>query len=329
MALPGSGAEAASAPGTFYLLTSRNPEGVRTHLPLLDRELFRQGLLIAARDGLGMQTRDESLREWAAPPAAGMAWNLRQGPLKIEITDGKAQSIWTTPRPASWQNPLEIASRVSQIETSSRGPLFVKLLQEQGYSGQANQMKPGAAASVDSEKLLADLDELSQFRVLRQVHDAIRKDGESEARLGVLVRGYANLGQLTRYHWSLEHQVFTARSLLYAARMVNANPRSPVALWHRAYAMALAGFQEQTFKRSGRGRPCSWQDCRTGLGGVACSGLPLPARQTDRLGRRRRCARAAGDVSGISYGWNRQCNMAMLNVSFLASGEEPAGSPDH
>src|SRR5580700_11268382 len=39
--------------------------------PLLTRELFRQALLISARDELGLQTRDESLREWpdgASPP---------------------------------------------------------------------------------------------------------------------------------------------------------------------------------------------------------------------------------------------------------------------
>ena len=87
------------------------------------------------------------------------------------------------------------------------------------------------------EVVIVDKDEYNRL------HEAIRKDGESEARLGVLVRGYAHLGQLTRYHWSIEHQVFIARSLLYAARMVKNNPTSPIPLWHRAYAMALAGFQ--------------------------------------------------------------------------------------
>src|SRR5580693_3845085 len=65
----------------FYLLTTKNPETIRFRLPIFERELYRQALLIAAREDLGLQTRDESLREWQAAPEG--AWDLKQHPLKI------------------------------------------------------------------------------------------------------------------------------------------------------------------------------------------------------------------------------------------------------
>ncbi|HEX4124468.1 MAG TPA: hypothetical protein VHY37_07055, partial [Tepidisphaeraceae bacterium] len=52
---------APAAPRVVYLLTDENP-GPGLPAPL-ERELYRQAFLIAARDGLGLQTRDQSLRE--------------------------------------------------------------------------------------------------------------------------------------------------------------------------------------------------------------------------------------------------------------------------
>jgi len=316
-----SGGAEAGKSEAFYLLTVRNPETIKTRIPLFERELYRQALLIAARDGLGLQTRDESLREWSVLPAAPVAWKLQQFPLKVEITAGKnGAPIWTAKRIS--QNPQEIANRVGQIEALSRGE-FVKLLQGNGYSGKENSIKAGAAAPEDGEALLGDLDELSQFRVLRETHDAIRKDGESEARLGVLVRGYANLGQLTRFHWSIEHQVYMARSLLYAARMINANPKSPVPLWHRAYAMALAGFQEQAFKDldsvallADKTKPPSWVElltpfCHYNLGKLTDIAAANPAQAPLAM----YLAFLTIETSG--------CNVAMLTTSRLALGKNP------
>jgi tetratricopeptide (TPR) repeat protein len=309
------------ASGAFYLLTAKNPENIRTRLPLFERELYRQALLIAARDGMGLQTRDESLREWRVLPAAQGAWNLKQMPLKIEIAAGTGQAIWTAKRIPS-HNPLEIADRVGQIEALSRGE-FVKLLQGNGYSGKGNPIKPAGAAPDDAEARLGDLEELSQFRVLRETHDAIRKDGESETRLGVLVRGYANLGQLTRYHWSIEHQVYMARSLLYAARMVNANPKSPVPLWHRAYAMALAGFQEQAFKDldavarlADKTKPPGWVElltpfCHYNLGKLT----DLAAANAGQAPLATYLAFLTIETSG--------CNVAMLSTSQVAFEKNP------
>src|SRR5262249_24551549 len=76
---------------------------------------------------------------------------------------------------------------------------------------------------------------------VRELHAAIRNDGESPARLGALVRGYAQLGVLNEHLWSPAHKVFKARAFLYAQRLIFRDPGSPWGLWHRAYVEALVG----------------------------------------------------------------------------------------
>ncbi len=76
---------------------------------------------------------------------------------------------------------------------------------------------------------------------VRDLHAAIRADGETPARVGALVRGYALLGVLTEFHWHPAHKAYKARALLYAQRLVARDPKSPWGLWHRAFAEALAG----------------------------------------------------------------------------------------
>jgi tetratricopeptide (TPR) repeat protein len=210
---------------------------------LLSRELFRQAVLIAARDQLGLQTRDESLREWLDGPPTNQT--LRP------LVTGRSIAIeaWGAAQPTIWRQEIDIHTwgedclqLAAQMETRSRGE-FVDAIRLTGRDGSANVAKPDAPAPPDAEAHLAELNELSQFDVLRKTHALIRSDGESLQRLGSLVRAYANLGQLTRFQWSVEHEVFAARSLLYAQRMVAANPGSDFALWHRAYARAVAGFQ--------------------------------------------------------------------------------------
>ena len=57
----------------------------------------------------------------------------------------------------------------------------------------------------------------SQMAVLRKVHALQRTTGESPQTLAALVRAYANLGQLTKFHWNRPHKAFAARPLCCAA----------------------------------------------------------------------------------------------------------------
>ena len=70
-----------------------------------------------------------------------------------------------------------------------------------------------------------------------------RSSGESgtHAGGGWSRNAYANLGELTSFHWNAAHKTFRARSLLYAERLLNLDKKSPFSLRHRAYAQALAG----------------------------------------------------------------------------------------
>ena len=101
--------------------------------------------------------------------------------------------------------------------------------------------QPAGALPKDVEERLATLTFTEQFAALRAIEAATRADGESPERLGGVIRGYANLGVLTEFHWNPAHDVFKARALLAAQGWVARAPRSSDALRHRAYAYALAG----------------------------------------------------------------------------------------
>ena len=105
-----------------------------------------------------------------------------------------------------------------------------------------------------------------------QLHGLIRVDSQSPERLGALVRGYANLGLLTEFHWHPAHKALAARSLVYVQRMVFSDKQPARALWHRAYAFALAGLHQQALddlQAAGK-QGKSWAEDRPqppGLGG--------------------------------------------------------------
>ena len=127
-----------------------------------------------------------------------------------------------------------------EAERCSR-TFYVEALRKCGFHGNANRRPFAAGVPEEIERGLSEMVFTSQLIALRQLHELVRSDGESPARLGALVRGYANLGMLTEFHWHPAHKVFKARALLYAQRMVAREPDPAYALWHRAYAFAAAG----------------------------------------------------------------------------------------
>lgn len=228
-------------PAVFALTASEMVEGKGSGSisPLLLREILRQAVLIAARDGLQLPTRDQVLRE----PLGNCPFSLTVTGAKPTVVQLSLQNhdepVWSISFPNfPWaDNTLPLIKRMEKLSRTG----IVDALKQQGFSGQANQINPGAPAPAECEGELKNLEILSQFAAVRAAHQAIRSDGESLARLGVLVRGYANLGQLTEFLWNASDKVFFARSLLYAQRMVATHPKSSLALWYRAYARALTG----------------------------------------------------------------------------------------
>jgi hypothetical protein len=264
--------------GTIKLL---NPDRLPGNAPpsLLVRELARQSVLIAARDGLGLYTLDGVMREVDTTPA----------PLELTV-QGSIKGLVPEPSPAAVaaqkalandktairvsahvdfgsstlvvkfnsadanspaisedaiavqvkDNSVDIAALLPEAEARSRGK-YMDLLAQNGFSGKANGVCDlDAPAGVD--ELLYQTTLLSQVAAIQQTHSAIHISGESPARLGALVRGYANLGQLCRFQWNAINKALTARSLLYAQRMVQADTNSPIAYRHRAYALGTARF---------------------------------------------------------------------------------------
>ena len=266
---------------TTLLLTSEEAQDVTprgpelTYQSLLIREIARQAVLIAGRDGLGLSTRDATLREpldvpagdaaAAALPPLDLHWYViaeheawfaladndpsqpRYGTPGPGTIAGAPLTIkpWIehsmTPRKTGYGRFAPVAELVQQAEALSRKEL-IAALERAGFAGKANTRDANGKLAKATADRLDHLDLFSQFQAVRETHAEIRAKGESRARLAALVRGYANLGQLAQFYWHADHNALTARALLYAERMVaTAKQPSAVALWHRAYARALAG----------------------------------------------------------------------------------------
>ena len=239
-------------PTIVYLDQARNWQvfsHARNTVSPLARELVRQAFLIAARDELGLATRDAWLGD--AMPAGrdnalwDVATTLRDDAVAVEMVRGEAPNQarsgqQTLGRPIRAVHSMDYRLLTEAEEVLSR-TTFVDALKQAGFKGQPNRPDESIAVPPPIDKLLGEMNFLSQFRAVRELHRILRRQGESAAVLGALSRGYANLGVLTEFYWHPAHKVFKARAMLYAQRMLARDKASPVAKWHRAYAAALAG----------------------------------------------------------------------------------------
>ena len=212
------------------------------------RELVRQAFLIAARDEMGLSTRDAWLGD--AMPTTGdkPSWDvvaaLRE-PITVEIVRALPENqinriSFELPRSVRKRHNIDYIKLTELTELLSRTK-FVEGLRQAGYQGKPNPRHESLALPEKIETLLGEMNFVSQFQAVHELHTLIHRRGESSALLGGLSRGYANLGVMTEYYWHPAHKVFKARAVLYAQRMVARDPHAPLALWHRAYAGALSG----------------------------------------------------------------------------------------
>ena len=224
---------------------------------LMAREIVRQGLLIAAEEELHLTTLDPSIGESiptgdgptgpltvriAAPFRAPSVRNSGQGPdgqyVVSVLLHRRTESDdlnWIAPDvklpSANWLEPL-----VEEIESCSRST-YVDGLTSVGF-----ERATIAKGTPTSSALPEDhLDIASQYALIRHFHLRRLGEGETAETLGRLVRAYANLGNLTDFHWGASSKAFKARSLLYARRLASKFPENPASLAHQAYAQALAG----------------------------------------------------------------------------------------
>jgi tetratricopeptide (TPR) repeat protein len=219
-----------------------------TAVPILQRELFRQAVLLAVRDELGLSTRDGSLRE---PLVQQQPADVLPFEIAIERSVAAMYNVailrqrgdqWET----LWESELEpnaprfpeVMVRVCEELSRTRVPAA---LESAGVRRRSRRPLSEARVPDSAAVQLNEFNFVAQFGAVRRLHAEIEARGESLELLAALSRGYAHLGSLTDFLWSTAHKVFTARGLLYAERLVvNSNSNAP-SLWNRAYVRALAG----------------------------------------------------------------------------------------
>jgi len=222
---------------------------------MLLRETIRQGVLIAARDELGVSTRDPVLWEFiGSKPLVPMfrftvlcpITSRAQVSISLRRQDGaKQKELWSSQFQISSEN--ELSPLVEKVEALSRKE-FRDALKKGGLSGKPHQIVENAPVPKDIESLLGQWNFIAEFAAVRRLHAEIRRAGESPQLLAALARGYANLGTLTEAFWSPAHKGFKARALLYAERLVARTKQSPWSLWNRAYVRALVGMHRDAIK---------------------------------------------------------------------------------
>ena len=224
---------------TFCLTTQWYPlnpqEEDETENRLL-RELIRQGVLMVAREEFGLTTRDETLGESFAelnnvdskvenPP--------KYDPLSIQL-DVNRSGTWeatlygagTVEDNPVWNHQGEFkfekrtlythfATAITQLNTA-----IAEKMRAAGATGKAVAANEDNIPGEDIEKLLKEMNFVSQYAAVRAAHQSMIEKGASFQWLGILVRGYAHLSVLTEHTWSSHSEVFAARSLLYAERML-------------------------------------------------------------------------------------------------------------
>ena len=215
----------------------------RRHLPLLGRELARQALLVAAREELSCATYDVHLGH-KIPKTGCIELDLfgvagetsRLVLLKKSLTEVEAIGM----EDFKTANEVRISHLVGNFERLSRSEM-VTYLREAGVTGDARPWVERAAVPSEVTGLMQDMNFVSQWDAACRLHSEIKLRGASPDLISALSMAYANLGLLTEYHWNTAHNVFTARSLIYAQRLVTSNRSPQQALLTRAYCYALAG----------------------------------------------------------------------------------------
>lgn len=214
------------------------------------RELVRQAVLLVARDMFGLSTRDMVLRE----PMPGESGSLDLFEIQVAHGDGKyleyslmrgGALIYENRVPYLHGRPALPWQVLDAVLNDTLGPMQAAL-REAGLEPVRLEMdSDGGGATEAMEAALNRMELASQYTAVRLAHAAIREQGYSLDLLSVLVRGYANLSQLTAFHADSARYVFAARALLYAARVAQMGDGYPMAYWLRAYASQLFGMTRE------------------------------------------------------------------------------------
>ena len=235
---------AVSLPEVRQVWPADSPDGKGRTGSVLGMEVTRQAVLMAARDELGLMTRDVSLGESIEQDGVyalslGLEMMFEDGSyITLHHGDGRLleQKI-----EAPWNHYNGIVNAVINHEAFARTDL-ARALREAGLRGEPNHWLNQAGVPEEIQALADELSLIPQYRAARSLHKLIREEGESPERLWMLSRVYANLAQESRWFIRCEYAVFQARSLLYAQRLRAKAPDHPLGDLAMAYAWTLATY---------------------------------------------------------------------------------------
>lgn len=231
------------------------PDGQPAHRGLLAAELARQAVLIAARDELGLPTRDAALGDAISikdPDALAVGTLVDPGGTYAFLIgpDPKSPRQFEPVRrgfrfqeAGGLVNYAELSAKLEHLSRED----FPALLEQAGFA-RLPQAPQADAGEVDAatDELLNRFSPVAQLTAVRRLH-AIRarsvRSGpeQSAAVLEALAEGYANLAMLAQQVWSEQPVVYEARALLYAQRLWALDRAAPRGLWRLAYVLDMIG----------------------------------------------------------------------------------------
>ncbi|WP_310820914.1 tetratricopeptide repeat protein [Stratiformator vulcanicus] len=236
---------------------------------ILEQELWRQALLMAARHEFGLWTRDEAILETPDDADSDLVLELdlrfsRPVPKEVivELFEGKAPDV---PRPNQTSPPgtpepvyrtefsrreRDLAAQVDFAERFAREQA-VQLLTAQGLVSIESTEKPGEAAAepdANLSKLQFSWNSFHQYALVRELHGLIKEHGADPQLFGRLGRSYAILGMLAEGYLGIHSDPLYARALIYAQRGVRLSGSSAASLADRAFVYALVGLPAQALE---------------------------------------------------------------------------------
>lgn len=234
-----------------FVNTPRRGHSHWGYTPNLYRELFRQALLIAAREELQLRTRDvnfgENLLKIERPhqdtePLQLLVENRpADGGFTLYFGRGPADSIEELEEfSVELPKDVPVEEIVTTAERLSR-TTFVDWLKKIDFDGSPNRMSESGAIPDQAKRSGTILNAVSQLATLRLLHLSIRENGESPEQLMALSGAYAILGELTEHFLHPLPEAARARALLYAERLAQRSPDSTLALAGRARVRTLVG----------------------------------------------------------------------------------------
>ncbi len=224
--------------------TQLNEDGQQTDSPSWTREIFRQYLLMVAREEFGLITRDAMLDE-PVNVSSGDCFHLsiqhwRKSDVEIVLRRG-GEILLETFVKGSDCHSLAKQRRLSERAVELK-PKLVDALRNAGLTHSPLATHGPEQLPEEVETLLRRMNHVSQFAAVRRLHSLLREQGESPAILSGLSRGYAHLSQLTIPLVDMRCRAFGARALLYAARLCEKDWDSPSGFWNRGHVFLWLGF---------------------------------------------------------------------------------------